>query len=938
MDKERAMKVWEELFPGQEEAYDYASHKMRRDDFGNEESDMAWDIDLIKPLSAGGSFALNNLLPASLSTIALRGGKSSFRIGQLLYEVRRGKRYGQFAIYDITDRNAPIDLTPDEGTQDEAFNEARMRRSLGSDGFVSQGKNVDLSAPLRNSLFGADVEKENEEEQNPEVSEEDISAEEPLDEEKEEFHEEETDVEEDETKEEEETKTEIPEIEESTFSEQKEEVLEPEVTTQQTKEEDPLLVEVEKLRAEKTALEEKVASLEDALVVEKEKTEEAEERQKSLRAESEGEKERLRKEILDRESKISALEQEKASCREEIERKMASILTEEEKEKELVEQIQTLQEKVTRLEEEKEKLEKEKEEREFERTAILHEKEEKEREIASLSAERERLISETDKARTETDSLRKELEEERARLNGEKEEEKAEVERLQGIEKTLSEKERQIVELNEAISNFEKERKAVEEEKEGLASEVERLRGEIASINERGIQNEALMVDKEKELDQSLEEKRGLEENIAILEEEIRKEKERGEAIEKDKKEIEERLVFAVSLGKTDKFEEVKNGIEEAGLPFDEENVKKYLQDHPDCASSLDESIHKAPNATVVEEKEVDRNIVVDMPFNEDERARRAYGYYEELIGEGKLDASDFASREIKERHYRREDTPFGWDYALFDKNGPDDVSNVFVANLKTISEYTPDGIFRANGHEFRVEEKNGRKAIVSTDTIADPYDFVDALKVSEENMKKKTNLIYLYIKACGVSSTFPERKEVNAFFDIVDRTAKRCSPSSFIEIKANTGSNSDSLFLTFDATKENAYKEAFDYAVLLNSYRLQFQKRGGLNAIIVLDQIEVPSSMRHLSFDKLYSETKDVDLNAIRYDLNLTSVINTTIKRTVHIGPEIIDYVPIAKDKLTPSRLGMGTFSDLFGFGKCYMECNFVFDVSRKADEAKDD
>ncbi len=173
------MKVWEELFPGQEEAYDYASHKMRRDDFGNEESDMAWDIDLIKPLSAGGSFALNNLLPASLSTIALRGGKSSFRIGQLLYEVRRGKRYGQFAIYDITDRNAPIDLTPDEGTQDEAFNEARMRRSLGSDGFVSQGKNVDLSAPLRNSLFGADVEKENEEEQNPEVSEEDISAEEP---------------------------------------------------------------------------------------------------------------------------------------------------------------------------------------------------------------------------------------------------------------------------------------------------------------------------------------------------------------------------------------------------------------------------------------------------------------------------------------------------------------------------------------------------------------------------------------------------------------------------------------------------------------------------------------------------------------------------------------------------------------------------------------
>ena len=132
------------------------------------------------------------------------------------------------------------------------------------------------------------------------------------------------------------------------------------------------------------------------------KTEEAEERQKSLRAESEGEKERLRKEILDRESKISALEQEKGQLSGRDREEDGFYLDGRGEGKELVEQIQTLQEKVTRLEEEKEKLEKEKEEREFERTAILHEKEEKEREIASLSAERERLISETDKARSET--------------------------------------------------------------------------------------------------------------------------------------------------------------------------------------------------------------------------------------------------------------------------------------------------------------------------------------------------------------------------------------------------------------------------------------------------------------------------------------------------------------------------------------------------------
>lgn len=1055
MDKETAFSLWESLFPGQEEAYDYASHKIRKEDFRNGESEYGWDVDMIKPRSAGGTYRNDNLLPACLSTILLRDGKSAFRIGNLLYEVRKGRRYGTFAIYDTTQRDHPIDLTPDEKTQDPLFNEERMARSLGRKKEERiPAKALDLNAPLRNGLLRADITKEGEEplaeekEQEKEndvlTTEEKTSFVEPSFEEKseEEKVEEEEAVKTEETAsvveneevaeeqeevsapiEPEEEKAEEKPIEEETVEEKTveenvpvieteeketieetvhgkvlEEREEPVFTVPEEKKEDDVakrLAEQEKILEEtrkrgdslKEQLEEKMKEL--SLLKEELAT------VKVQKEELAGDLEKERKEHDDLSSRLLALEEEKNGLTKTLQEKEESLLKlseslqgrkEEDGQVLLLKQdiekaraeirqkdetiaslskdksdfetsLAAKEEEKTRLQEKMAELEKEilagKNDWTAEKEKLVADKETAENELAQLRKAKEEDLLQNENERKEKDSLLQvkenaiqALEDEKGKLLEEKASANKEIERLQTrLQEESQEKEETIhakMELEGKLNASLEKEKGLTEEKEKADKEIERLQGEIAAINEKGMQNESLMIEKDKNIALLTDEK---EENAKKAEDKTREDEEKIESLEEEKKrqeeeneKLREKILLCSCHGKEEAYPTIKEKILAEGLEYNKENIEKILYENPDLVQPIDNRIYKAPKPTNAKEEKVELDRRIDFSYKNDERERKAYNYYEKLIGEGKIDATDFASREIKERHYRREDTPFGWDYALFDPNAPEEEGNVFVANLKTIAEYRPGTRFHANGHEFSVVEKNGKKHFVSLDSIADPYDFENALQVSENNLQKKTPLIYIYVKACGVTSTFPERKAVNAFFDLVDRTVKRCAPASFIEMQANSGSNSDYLFLTFDGNRNNAYKEAFDYAILLNSYRTQFKKKGGLNAIIVLDEIEVPFSMRHLSFDRLYSETKDVDLNAIRYDLTLTTVISNTVKRTVHIGPQILDKVPISRDRLNPSRLGSGTFSDLFGFGKSYMECNFVFDLTRKADEENND
>ena len=954
MDKDMALRLWERLFPGMVEAYDYASHKIRKDDFRNEESEFAWDVDMIKPRSAGGTYQMENLLPASLTTIALRNGRSTFAIGSLLYEVRRGRRYGQFAIYDTTDRNCPIDLTPNKTTQDPSFNQARMERSLR----ITQGakeeseeKPLDFDAPLRNTLFNADVEKEKVEEEavveereglpqeeKTEIREETLPEDIPVMEEKT-VEEKESEPIEGETKEEEKTQESIPEA----VEEQKDNAAEERVNQLLVeKEESAQRLEEESRRRQE--LEERIRLLEEQEKQKEEELEKAigENEKKSGEIERiEGEKEGIRLSLLAREERIQKLESEIAELtrRNEIEddaRTQELLLKEK-----LLQEKEALQARITTLENEKAEQTQKLEafENQVHELQVSHAK--KDEEIKTILFDKNEIEEKTKEIESSYETRLKTLEEERNQLLAKGEEERRRLEEYEARErKLLEDKENDAALLegqrreNEQITQ---DLKRLVEEKEPLSREIESLRGEIASINEKGMANEAILNEKEKELQNlsiTLEGLKGEKERLVLEKETMEKElQERHQ----EKEELKEKLLLCETGGKTECYLAIKERIRDSGSDFDKESIERLLLENPEFVRPDDRRLYRAPEPTTETTEKVDSTTKVPFSFQDDERERKAYRYYEELIGEGKLDATDFASREIKERHYRREDSPFGWDYALFDPTAPEE-GNVFIANLKTIAEYSPDGKFYANGHEFRVEEKGGRKCFVSQDTIADPFDFENAIAVSEANRQKTMPLVYIYVKVCGVSSSIPERKEVSAFFDVVDRTVKRCAPQSFVAMQAHNGSNSDYIFLTFDGTQPNAYKEAFDYAILLNSYRSQFKKRGGMDAIVVLDEVEIPLALRHYSFDRLYSETKNVDLNAIRYDLNLTTVINSTIKRTVHIGPEILDKVPIEKERLKSSRLGMGTFSDLFGFGKSYMECNFVFDLSRKADEADND
>lgn len=1125
MDKEKALQLWDRLFPGKEEAYDYASHKMRRDDFQNEESEFSWDVDMIRSRAFGGSYMMDNLLPAALSTIGLRGGKNSFRIGALSYEVRKGRRYGTFAIYDTTDREAPLDMTPDEGTQDPAFNEARMRRSLG----VKEGKTErnffrpDFSKPLQNGLFRADIEKEGQdvppaqapEESVPQKEEEEmlpvfgkpIEAQEGEDVKVEETPESPKEnpivegdipvVDEEATVvlDAEEKAHDIPVQETSSLSngivegdipvegldtpvveeqQEEDEALEAsqkveldrkdEMIASLTREKEGLEHQIETLKSEKNqvVLEKdellKKATEKDDLLsrlsaeLEAKKNAESRQAEELMQKQQESEtkihdaqeeKESLLNEKEALQNRLSALQSEKEGLqsqntalieeRDGLQSQNAALVEEKNGLQNQIATVQTekdgLQEQYHALQEEKASLEKEKsalleektkiqndcsllqeklsaaekangelqqglsekagvsealkhlqaqlsqtqeesakEKAEYESRLSLAETEKKalEEKIAGLSSaleEGKKALSEKEEAyrsleaqkeslsQSQGESLAqkeqdiKKLQEEKEALLVQRASDQLELERLQVLEKERKEQSEKDVLLRQEFENrihgLEEEKQSLEAEKAASEKEKEELRGEISAINEKGMQNEALMVEKDKRIQELVAEKESDKAADTALVEEGKKHIEELERSLAEKEESlrakDEQILLAKAFGKVEDYGLVKEKLLAAGKAFTMENVEELLEENPDFVQPINSRIYKAPAATKTVEEEIAEDKNVELAFQADEREKKAYRYYEELIGEGKLDATDFASREIKERHYRREDTPFGWDYALFDPEAPEE-GNVFVANLKTIAEYKPGSRFFANGHEFQVEEKNGRKHFVALDTIADPFDFENAIAVSESNLQKKAPLIYIYMKACGVNSTIPERKDVSAFFDIVDRTVRRCAPASFIEMQAHSGSNSDYVFLTFDGSKANAYKEAFDYAILLNSYRAQFKKRGGVDAIVVLDEIEVPFSMRHFTFDRLYSETKDIDLNALRYDLNLTTVINSTIKRTVHIGPEILDKVPIAKEKLKPSRLGMGTFSDLFGFGKSYMECNFVFDLTRKADEESND
>ena len=62
MSKYNLLALWENVYPNQNEAYDYAGRRMVKSAIGNQNSRFCPTIDHIRPLSKVGQDALNNII------------------------------------------------------------------------------------------------------------------------------------------------------------------------------------------------------------------------------------------------------------------------------------------------------------------------------------------------------------------------------------------------------------------------------------------------------------------------------------------------------------------------------------------------------------------------------------------------------------------------------------------------------------------------------------------------------------------------------------------------------------------------------------------------------------------------------------------------------------------------------------------------------------
>ena len=68
INKDTAMKLWDEKFGKETEACDYTGREILKAAYGQEGSQYGWNIDHIKPKSRGGTDRIDNLQIVHIST------------------------------------------------------------------------------------------------------------------------------------------------------------------------------------------------------------------------------------------------------------------------------------------------------------------------------------------------------------------------------------------------------------------------------------------------------------------------------------------------------------------------------------------------------------------------------------------------------------------------------------------------------------------------------------------------------------------------------------------------------------------------------------------------------------------------------------------------------------------------------------------------------
>lgn len=1042
MDKNKAYQLWEERFPNRDYVYDYAAQKIVKEDFENEASSYSWTIDFIKPLSSGGFNQESNYLICSTLTKMLRQNKLSFRIGNAVFEVRKGKRYGTFSLFDVTDRNHPFDVsTVTEEMLEESYHLKRQKELYGRErqnSFVLP----DLGN-IRNNIVkenAPDIQMEYEEKKEENAIESSLPVEETVVEEKtvepvvdeaptvEELVTENDDAVLSETEETPaetaestlvaEEEPDVPVVEEEHFDDEVKVVPladEEENTVdernvlfstmkKEAEEADELrslyhqdIAEKEKekqtintLSSSCLLLKENLVRLNEKLLEEKKKLEEYkaqislndENKEKenqevitslnndnaSLKAElgkQYNEYEILQAQYQEICSKYASLEQEKKELEDSLalaSSKDETIKQIQQEKDELNAQIAKLQEAIKEKEEEFSSLNADLESM---KTSLT----EKENEITRLqslcaesSSKEDSMSSEFNQKKNDYERMLNEKESENITLKNDnryylnqidqfKTEKVMQDERFRNVSLENDELRKQIQDIKESSSAKEDEK---EKEYQELNQKYEDLKKENESLSSAQIaytaEKESILSDKEALYDKTVQLNVKLNENQTTIDkltqenESLQKELEENQAAHKEavsllmkqKAEADGKVLFMTCGGDVEHYPEYLFYLADSDKTNTQENALEALALYPSWHRKDEQRVSTLLDGEKTDNANVSLLSESDVSYLEEEKENREKALSYWAMKYGDIDqTTDFAGRVININNYLDKDNSHGWNYIKVNSHDREYDGNIVIANMRTLLDYKESEDFKSNGQSFKVVEENGAYHIESKDYVTDPYNLNKTLQITKENLAKRSPIIYLFVKVLGNNNAAPDSGKLLEFYDLIDRTVRRTCSRSFIEMKTVTGS-ANYAFLTFDGTIDGSYKEALDYALLLNSYRNEFRKEeNGINAVIILNQVEIPYSYRHFGFEQTLALSKDVEMRAISYEFIQTAIVNSTIRKTIHIGPSILDNLPLDQSSLKESYIGQTkSFSEIYNFKKRFYTYNFVFSLKKESKE----
>ena len=453
------------------------------------------------------------------------------------------------------------------------------------------------------------------------------------------------------------------------------------------------------------------------------------------------------------------------------------------------------------------------------------------------------------------------------------------------IKEKIEEKEKEEIRINEnAEAPKEEVQQEVIKEKEISKKDIDPTTIKItAEFAKNAIENQEAITEKLGELDESefegIEPKEIEEENIEPEQEEVIEEEEtleQEEVIEEEEEETPE-----VEETTEEETTEEETPLEEQEGQIKEEELKKEKEE----TNKKEEIIAKQ--------------------------------LFRKIYGEQVIYGKDFAGRTIKFDDFAKEDSDTGWNYILLTDTFGIELENIVLANIQSLKDFDMNKKFVSNNQEFYVTKKGEKYLLQSDEVLTNPFSYYDAKRLAYINRKKMKKLCYIYIKCTEIDGLNVKIENFNVFVDFVQRSIHKIVGSTLINFEVGR----DFIFITFDADKEEAYKEAYYYSVLLNSYRKELKKDKIINAVLVLSSIEVPISfLNKSSRDFIF----DPEFKSIYDSLNQKQ-IDVTIKRAIHISPDVLNRINLDRNQLKKSRILQNL--DL----EEYYECNNVYLLNRE-------